>query len=210
MPANGFPELGLDSPDVEVCTPLNGNDVTMFMALLGILLGTDPDAGDTLSYSLTNHASGRFAINATTGQITVANGSLLNYEAATSYSIGVKVTDAGGLTYDTTFTINVTNVNEAPTDLALSGAAIDENRAAGTAVGDFSTTDPDAGGSFTYAFASGTGSTDNGSFTLAASGTLRSAAVFNYEAKSSYSIRVRTTDQGGLPFDKVFTIAVNN
>ena len=74
---------------------------------------TDPDSGDTKAYSLTDNAGGRFAINSVTGQITVANSSLLNYEAATSHNVTVRVTDSGGLTYDETFTINLTDVNEA-------------------------------------------------------------------------------------------------
>ena len=78
------------------------------------MTGSDVDAGDTKSYPLTNNAGGRFAINRTTGALTVANGTLLNYEAATSHSVTVRVTDRGGLTYDETFTITVTNVNEAP------------------------------------------------------------------------------------------------
>ncbi len=62
---------------------------------------------------MTNTAGGRFAINSSTGEITVADGTLLDYESATSHSVTVRVTDAGGLTYDETFTINLTNVNEA-------------------------------------------------------------------------------------------------
>jgi VCBS repeat-containing protein len=81
---------------------------------VGTVTGSDPDAGDTKSYSLTNTAGGRFAINRTTGALTVANSTLLNYEAATSHAVTVRVTDRGGLTYDETFTINLTNVNEAP------------------------------------------------------------------------------------------------
>ena len=57
------------------------------------------------TYSLTNNAGGRFAINATTGAITVANGALLDYETATSHAITVRVTDQGGLTFDKAFTI---------------------------------------------------------------------------------------------------------
>jgi len=34
--------------------------------------------------------------------------------------------------------------------------------------------------------------------------------VFDYETKSSYSIRVRTTDSGGLYFEKQFTITIND
>jgi hypothetical protein len=37
-------------------------------------LGTDADVGATVTYSLSNDAGGRFAINASTGVITVANG----------------------------------------------------------------------------------------------------------------------------------------
>jgi hypothetical protein len=44
----------------------------------------------------------------------VADGSLLNYESASSYRITVQVTDAGGLTRDQSFTIALTNVNEVP------------------------------------------------------------------------------------------------
>ena len=33
---------------------------------------------------------------------------------------------------------------------------------------------------------------------------------FDYEAQSSYSIRVRTTDAGGLWFEKAFTISVSD
>src|SRR5262249_13447255 len=51
-----------------------------------------------------------FAINTSTGQITVANGTLLDYESATSHAITVRVTDQGGLTFDKGFTIALTNV----------------------------------------------------------------------------------------------------
>ncbi|WP_121989380.1 DUF4347 domain-containing protein, partial [Nitrospira lenta] len=88
--------------------------------VVGTVSGTDPDNGDTKTYSFTDSAGGRFAINTSTGVITVADGNLLNYESATSHSVTVRVTDSGGLTYDETFAINLTDVNETPTDLALS------------------------------------------------------------------------------------------
>jgi hypothetical protein len=92
--------------------------------VVGIVTGTDPDTGDTQTYSLTNTAGGRFAINSATGEITVADGTLLDYESATSHSVTVRVTDAGGLTYDETFTINLTNVTDqrSNTVIAVLGA----------------------------------------------------------------------------------------
>ncbi|MBK9947788.1 MAG: DUF4347 domain-containing protein [Nitrospira sp.] len=114
--------------------------------VVGTATGTDPDTGDTKTYSFTDNAGGRFAINSATGQITVANGSLLNYEAATSHSVTVRVTDSGGLTYDETFTINVTNVNEAPTG-ADATVTINEDTSHILTTANFGFSDVDAGDS---------------------------------------------------------------
>jgi hypothetical protein len=70
---------------------------------------TDPN-GPAITYSLTNDAGGRFAINATTGVVTVANGALLDFETATSHTITVQASDGAGGTATQSFTINLTNV----------------------------------------------------------------------------------------------------
>jgi VCBS repeat-containing protein len=112
--------------------------------VVGTVTGSDPDAGDTKSYSLTNTAGGRFAINRTTGALTVANSTLLNYEAATSHAVTVRVTDRGGLTYDETFTINLTNVNEAPSGTNAT-VTITEDTAHVLTAANFGFSDVDAG-----------------------------------------------------------------
>ncbi|MBC6423866.1 MAG: hypothetical protein GDA38_21935, partial [Hormoscilla sp. SP12CHS1] len=50
-----------------------------------------------------------------------------DFETQSSYSIRVQTTDAGGLSYSESFTININNVNENPTDLSLSNNSINEN-----------------------------------------------------------------------------------
>ncbi|MFT3879450.1 MAG: cadherin domain-containing protein [Gemmatales bacterium] len=177
--------------------------------LIGTLSSTDPDAGDSFTYSL---VSGMGSIDNTSFTIDT-NGNLktaasFDYEAKSSYSIRVRTTDAGGLFVEKNFVINVTDLNESPTGIALAGSTIAENQPAGTLIGSFNSIDPDFADSFSYQLVSGTGSNDNGSFTVDANGNLRSAASFDFEAKSSYSIRVRTTDAGGLTFEKVFTIGI--
>ncbi|WP_175304539.1 tandem-95 repeat protein [Candidatus Nitrospira nitrificans] len=114
--------------------------------VVGTVSGTDVDTGDTKTYSFTDNAGGRFAINSSTGQITVADGSLLNYETATSHGITVRVTDSGGLTYDETFTINLTNVNEAPTG-ADAAITIIEDSSHTLTTANFGFSDVDAGDS---------------------------------------------------------------
>jgi hypothetical protein len=109
-------------------------------------------------------------------------------------------------------TLLIPTFNSAPTNLTLSASAIAENQAVGTQVGTFSTTDPDAGNTFTYTLVSGAGDTDNASFTIGGTSgnSLRTAASFDFETKSSYTIRVRSTDQGLRFFEKQFTITVTN
>jgi len=87
--------------------------------VVGTAAGSDVDVADVLSYSLSDDAGGRFAIDSSTGEITVADGSLLDHEAAASHDVTLQVTDAAGATYDEAFTINVGDVNEAPTDIGF-------------------------------------------------------------------------------------------
>jgi large repetitive protein len=95
-----------------------------------------------------------------------------------------------------------------PTDAALSANAVDEGLPAGTVVGTLSATDVDIPETFAFALVSGAGSTDNASFQIVGN-QLRTAAVLNYAAGATRSIRVRVTDAGGLAFEKQFTIQVN-
>lgn len=173
------------------------------------LSATDADAAETFTYTLvsgtgdTDNAS--FAITGST----LKTASVFDFETKSSYSVRVRVSDAGGLTFEKEFTISVTDVNEAPTALALSNASVLENAASGTTVGTLAGTDADAGDTHTYTLVSGTGSTDNASFTITGT-TLSTAAVFNFEAKNSYAVRVRVTDAGGLTFERAFTISVTD
>src|SRR4051812_5163128 len=77
--------------------------------LVGTVTGQDP--GDpTLTYTLTNSAGGRFAID-NAGHITVANGSLLDYEQNSAHNVIVRATDPGGLFFEKAFTVAVGDVN---------------------------------------------------------------------------------------------------
>ncbi|MFN9911152.1 MAG: cadherin repeat domain-containing protein, partial [Pirellulaceae bacterium] len=51
--------------------------------------------------------------------------------------------------------------------------------------------------------------TDNAAFNISG-GTLRTTDSLDFETKSSYSIRVRSTDQGSLFTEKTFTITIIN
>ncbi len=101
------------------------------------------------------------------------------------------------------------SANHNPTDIALSNATVAENQPVDTTVGTFSAVDPDPGAVFTFSLAAGAGSTDNLSFGISGN-TLRTAATFNFEVKSSYSIRVRVSDGLGGTYEEVFLISVTD
>ncbi len=159
---------------------------------------------NTLAYSLSGTDAGKFDIGTTTGQI--AAKSAFNYEAKSSYSVTVNVTDgkdASGAT-DTAIddtvavTINVTDANEAPSFAsATTTLSIAENSAAGTNVGAAVTaTDPDTVAKFnTLAYT--LSGTDAGNFDIGSSSgqiTVKSGKVPDYEAKTSHSVTVHVTD----------------
>jgi hypothetical protein len=78
---------------------------------------TDPEAAQTHTFAITaGNTNNAFAINASSGQITVQTSSALNYEAIQSFSLTVTVTDNGTPTLSdtTTVIINLNDVNEPP------------------------------------------------------------------------------------------------
>jgi uncharacterized repeat protein (TIGR01451 family) len=203
-----------DPPVAGGDTAITDEDNPVTVAAPGILNNdSDPDAGDTLSVTAVDTSG-------TEGTVTAwnANGSFtydpngqfeyLRAGGSATDSFTYTVSDGNGGTDTATVTITINGASDAPTNISLSSSSVAENRPSGTLVGSFSTADPDTGDTFAYALVAGTGGNDNASFTIAG-GQLRTAAVFDYETKSSYSIRVRTTDSGTLYYEKVFVITVS-
>ncbi|MEQ1865899.1 MAG: hypothetical protein ABL996_14775, partial [Micropepsaceae bacterium] len=167
-------------------------------AVVGTVSTVDPDAGNTHSYSVSDS---RFEVVG--GQLKLKSGVSLNYETTPSVGVTVTTTDQGGNSYSEAFTINVTNVNENPTDITLSNSSVAEN-AAGAVVGTLSTVDPDAGNTHTYSVSDSRFEVVGGQLKL------KSGVSLDYETQSSVSVTVTTTDQGGNSYSEAFTINVTN
>jgi MYXO-CTERM domain-containing protein len=194
-------DISLSSGSVAENQPAN--------TVVGSLSSIDLDTGDTFTYSLVAGTGSADNVSFTITSNTLRTNAVFDYEARNSYSIRVRTTDQEGLYREESFNITVTNVNESPIDISLSDSSVAEEQLTNTIVGAFSTTDPDNGNTCVYSLVSGTGDADNSSFTITDT-ILKTDAVFDYEIKDSYSIRVRTTDQGGLYFEKQFTISITN
>jgi hypothetical protein len=201
-PSNQAPtDLALSATTVNENVPVN--------TVIGTFSTTDPDTGNSFVYSLIAGTgdTDNTAFSIVGNQLQINNSP--DFETKNSYSIRVKTTDQGGLSFEKTLTIVVNNVNETPTDLALSATTVNENVAPNTVIGTFSSTDPDTGNTFTYSLIAGTGDTDNTAFSIVGN-QLQINNSPDFETKNSYSIRVKTTDQGGLGFEKVLVITVND
>ncbi len=200
-----------EAPTAVGLSPAAVNENASTDTLVGTLSTTDPDSGDTHSYSfVAPNGSGGGAFKIVGGQILVDNGSLLDFESASSVDITVRTTDSGSLSFDQTLTISVNDVNEAPTAVALTPSAVDENSPNNTVVGTLSSTDPDAGSSFTYSFVAPNNDA-GGAFKIVSDQIqVANGSLLDFESASSLNVTVRTTDNGSLTFDQALTISINN
>ena len=97
------------------------------------------------------------------------------------------------------------DIDNAPTDVSLSSSTIAENSAQGTEVGTLSTTDADAGDAFTYSIMA---QDVSDAFQIAGDKLQVGSGTVDFEATPTLPVTVRTTDSGGLTFDKALTVTV--
>ncbi|MDA9079324.1 cadherin domain-containing protein, partial [Gammaproteobacteria bacterium] len=154
--------------------------------------------GDTLSYSLSGTDASSFSINSS-GVITF--NSAPDYETKTSYSITVQVSD-GSISPSQALTVNITNVNEAPSISSLaSSISVIENYSVVVTV---SVTDPESQ-SISYSL----GGTDASSLSISSGGAITFNSAPDYETKTSYSITVNASD-GSNSVSQSITVNISN
>ena len=174
---------------------------------------TDPDSGDTLTYSLERDDKNAFRINPNTGQLQTHVA--LDYETKRSYTdLAVRATDSAGLVGSILVRITVRDVNETPannapvfTDGTTATRTIAENTASGANIGSaVAATDAD-NDTLTYRL----GGTDAASFSIVnTTGQLQTNAALDYETKTSYSVTVSVSDGNGGSDSITVTITVRD
>ena len=99
-------------------------------------------------------------------------------------------------------------VQRPPSDILLSSSSVNENLSTGSVLGVLNATD-EPGSVITFALVSGEGSGENMDFRITGN-RLTTATIFDFEKKSSYSIRIRATNQDGLSLEKALSISIAN
>ena len=168
---------------------------------------TDPDVGQTHTFAITSgNTGGAFAIDPSTGEITVA--AAVDFETTPTFSLTVEVTDDGTppATGTATITVDLTDVNDAPIVNPATFNIADDS-AAGTVVGTVTFIDPDAGQTQSFAITAGN---TGGVFAIDPSnGEITVATAVDFETTPTSSLTVEVTDDGTPTLSGSATITVN-
>ena len=97
--------------------------------------------------------------------------------------------------------------NESPTDIVISNPYVPLGLAVGSTVATLNTVDSDPLDTHVYSLVTGVGDNDNAKFTIDGN-VLKAAQTLNFTGTSVYSIRLRSTDDGGLFVEKQIQIRV--
>ncbi|MCS4009047.1 putative thioesterase [Bradyrhizobium elkanii USDA 61] len=207
--------------DVAPSAPVDNNaaaNTVVEGAAVGTTVGVTASStdinGPAVTYSLTGDSSGGgFTINATTGVITVADPSKLDYESAPghAYTVTAQASD-GTLATSQTFTIAVTEAPPSvPVDSDAGANAIAEGAANGSTVGVTASSIDVNGPPVTYALI---GDTSGGGFTINATTgviTVADSTKLDYESAPghAYTVTAQASD-GTTASSQTFTIAVTD
>lgn len=166
-----------DTNDVPTGIELSANkveenvEVGSVIATVAVL---DPDINDQHTLALTQGYEQNYAVSI--DGLNIVSAIPMDYETLSSLALQLLVEDVAGGLNQFEVVVEVLDLNEAPTAITLDNASINENTAAGSAVGQLSAEGPEESDSYTFSLVDGYG--DNTSFTITDTG-LQNAAVFN-------------------------------
>ena len=172
---------------------------------IGTIIGTlrtidpdDPTHDSTYIYMVNNDT---FIIE----KDTLKTNRELDFEEKQVYTIQITTNDGKGRDFTKSFDIKVEDINEKPTDIMLSDSIILENQPIGTAIGTFTTIDPDdPTRDSTYIYM-----VNNDTFRIEKD-TLKTNRELDFEGKDVYTIQITTNDGKGEIFTKEFDIKVED
>ncbi|NJM25686.1 MAG: hypothetical protein HC859_09545, partial [Bacteroidia bacterium] len=184
------------------------NEGNALGAIIGNFTASDADGGDSFVYELIggdgDTDNNQFSVD---GMRLLAN-IVTDFENRQTYSIRIRVTDRGGLTFQKSFVIIVTDVNESPVASNVS-IAIDENPDTGLAITTVNAVDPEGQ---LIRFDITSGNTDNAFYIDPFTGllTVLNQAAIDFETTPFFAITVLVTDTGGLSATSLVEIQINN
>lgn len=202
---------GSNQPPVIANQTFSINENSPNGTLAGTVIANDPNAGQTLTYSITSgNSGGAFNLNASSGNLTVGNTTLLNFEVTPVFNLTVRVTDngAGNLWSQATITVSLIDVNEAPV-INPGIFSVAQFAPSGTFVGVVSGFDPDMGQSVTYQIISGnTSNAFHVNYNNGAINVINSSAL-DPNVNPVFFLNIRIRDNGSPSLSSTGIIRIN-
>ncbi len=180
-------------------------------ASVGTVAATDADTTGSLTgwTIVSGNGDGVFQINASTGEITIADNSNLDHETTPAYVLGIQVSDGVNSSAVESVLVAVTNVNEAPTVSPIGDITVDEDAA--PIVIDLFSIFEDAEDLDANLQLSVVGNTNAGLLSAITidgdAGTLTLATT--PDQSGAADLTVRATDSGDQSVQTTFTITIN-
>ncbi|MCF6238120.1 MAG: Ig-like domain-containing protein, partial [Candidatus Marinimicrobia bacterium] len=197
--------------------------------VIGVVTVDDPDDIGSLNnqHQLVVNDN-RFVVE--NGVLKLAPGVSLDFEAEQAITLQITATDqnGAGLSLSRDFIVNVNDINEAPTNISLSSAAVSETAAgsniiktvdvtgqvtgevnsAGTLIGTLQVTDPDFVAS---AFGQHQISVNDSRFEVILGQIwLKAGAILDYETEPTVALMVTATDGGGAAYSDSFILNIQD
>ncbi|MDC0485365.1 cadherin repeat domain-containing protein, partial [Gammaproteobacteria bacterium] len=169
-------------------------------AFIGTLSATDGDDADTHNYALSSESE---IFEISNNALKLKDGVSFNYEEQNSYTLSIITTDSTGLSYTETFTIQVTDINEAPTSLTLNSLNIPE-RLDGAEIGTISVIDVDANDTITITINDDRFEVVNNVLKL------KDNVQLEFSQVEQITIVITATDMAGNSLQESFTLLVGS
>jgi hypothetical protein len=173
--------------------------------LAGAFITLDDDFSDDHVYAL---VAGEGATNNNQFRIEgdeLRTAVVLDYEKGRMLSIRVRVTDSQSLNIESVFAVEVTDLNDAPSEIVVSPTGILDKVPADTAVARLFTTDQDLNDTHTYSLVAGEGSENNGLFKILGT-SLATSQFLEFDSSARFNVRLRTTDAGGASLERAIVL----
>ncbi|MCA9061894.1 MAG: DUF2341 domain-containing protein [Planctomycetaceae bacterium] len=212
---------GLSTQRTVTLTVVNSNDAPTSISLtggtiaensvagtvVGLATASDPDSGDTHTWQIIGGNVGNaFAINSSTGQLTVLTPAALDFEKSQTVSVQLEATDRAGAAVSRVIVVTIQDVNELTrvAGTATLNTAEDSVGVTYSSAGWF--IDPDAGDVLRYSLGAISGKPLSSVQVDPQSGVVTLSPTANYNG--SFSFVVTATDSGGLSLSKTINVTV--
>lgn len=210
-------KAGENPPDSIYIDNLSIDENMLPGSLVGRLVTIDLDTSDYYTYHLVDgEGDDDNASFSLIGDLLVS-AATFDYETRNTYNVRIRTTDNAAYYLERSFVITINDTQEGttttgetpPDSVYLENHLIAENNNFGDPIGLLVTADQDLSDVHTYLLVSGTGDEDNIMFMITGN-VLRAGYSFDFEAKNTYSVRVRSTDLAGNQIERVFHIMITD